>query len=438
MLNKFLFKQVDNVALVLFRVIFGLLIFLEAVGAIFTGWVKKSFITPDFNFTFIGFEWLHPLPGNGMYVYYAVMGLFGLFVMLGYRYKFSMGAFTLMWTATYLMQKTNYNNHYYLLILLCLIMLVQPAHSYLSLDVKRKPEIKSIAMANWCKWLIILQMWIVYTYGSIAKWYPDWLNLNAIGIMMKGKANYPLVGALLQEHWMQAFLAYGGIVYDLLVIPLLLWKPTRKWAFMASIFFHIFNSLVFQVGIFPYLSLAFSLFFFEPKTIRNIFLKKKPLYTDDEVIVPPHHQAIKWIGGAYLAFQILMPLRHWTLKDNVLWTEEGHRMSWRMMLRAKGGYINFTVVDKQTGKKTRVKESDYLTPKQKRHMATKPDFVWQFAQLLKKEYAKNGQDIAVYAKGRVSVNGKKYQPFIDPEVDLAAEEWHAFAHHEWILPSVKE
>lgn len=438
MLNKFLFKQVDNVALVLFRVIFGLLIFLEAVGAIFTGWVKKSFITPDFNFTFIGFEWLHPLPGNGMYIYYAVMGLFGLLVMLGYRYKFSLGAFTLMWTATYLMQKTNYNNHYYLLILLCLIMLAQPAHRYFSLDVKRKPEIKSFSMANWCKWLIILQMWIVYTYGSIAKWYPDWFNLNAIGIMMKSKVNYPLVGALLQEHWMQAFLAYGGVLYDLLVIPLLLWKPTRKWAFFASIFFHIFNSFVFQVGIFPYLSLAFSLFFFEPETIRNLFLKKKPLYTGNEVIIPPHHQAIKWIGAAYLAFQILMPLRHWTLKDDVLWTEEGHRMSWRMMLRAKGGYINFTVVDKQTGKKIRIQESDYLTPKQKRNMATKPDFVWQFAQLLKKEYAKKGQNVAVYAKGHVSVNGKKYLPFIDPEVDLAAEEWHAFAHHEWILPSVKE
>ncbi|WP_316930169.1 HTTM domain-containing protein [Leeuwenhoekiella sp. MAR_2009_132] len=35
--------------------------------------------------------------------------------------------------------------------------------------------------------------------------------------------------------------------------------------------------------------------------------------------------------------QLELPLRHWIIKDDVLWTEEGHRLSWRMMLRSKGG-----------------------------------------------------------------------------------------------------
>ena len=82
MFNKFLFKQIDNSALIVFRIIFGLLCFLESVGAIFTGWVKKTLVEPQSTFNFIGFEWLQPLPGNGMYFYYAIMGLFGLFVML--------------------------------------------------------------------------------------------------------------------------------------------------------------------------------------------------------------------------------------------------------------------------------------------------------------------------------------------------------------------
>lgn len=438
MLNKFLFKQIDNTALIVFRVIFGLLIFLESVGAILTGWVEKAFIEPKFTFTFIGFEWLQPLPGYGMYYYYTLMGLLGIAVMLGYRYKWSIAGFTLMWTLTYLMQKTNYNNHYYLLILLCLIMFILPAHRYFSLDVKRKPQLKSISMPNWCKWLIIIQVWIVYTYGSIAKWYPDWLDLSVIATMMKGKINYPIVGHLLQMPFVHGFLAYGGVLFDLLIVPLLLFKPTRKWAFFISIFFHLFNSIVFQVGIFPYLSLAFSLLFFEPQTIRNLFMKKKPIYEGNEIIIPAYRNALVWIGGAYLVFQILMPLRHWVIPGDVLWTEEGHRMSWRMMLRSKNGYIAFSVVDKKTGQVTIVRKSDYITAKQESMVATKPDFVWQFAQHLKKEYAEQGKDVQVFAKGKIKVNAGPYARLVDPETDLAAEKWNWFSHNSWVMLSEKE
>ena len=67
MAERFLFKHIDNSALIVFRILFGLLIFLEAVGAILTGWVRKTLVEPEFTFSFIGFEWLQPLPGNGMY-----------------------------------------------------------------------------------------------------------------------------------------------------------------------------------------------------------------------------------------------------------------------------------------------------------------------------------------------------------------------------------
>ena len=136
MLNKLLFKHIDNSALIVFRIIFGLLCFLESIGAIFTGWVKRTLIDPQFTFSFIGFEWLQPLPGNLMYVYYAVMGIFAFMIMLGYKYRFSIIAFTVMWFATYLMQKSSYNNHYYLLFLLSSIMVFLPANKYFSLDAK--------------------------------------------------------------------------------------------------------------------------------------------------------------------------------------------------------------------------------------------------------------------------------------------------------------
>ncbi|HER41023.1 MAG TPA: hypothetical protein ENO10_07365, partial [Salinimicrobium catena] len=262
MLNKWLFTRIDNSALVLFRIIFGALLAIEAFGAIFTGWVQNTFIDPRFTFNFIGFDFLQPLPGNGMIWWYAVLGVLGIFVMLGFKYRWSIFFYGLLWAGVYLMQKSSYNNHYYLLMLLCFLMLLLPAHRYASVDVWRDPQKERLSMPRWVWLLIVGQMWLVYTYAAIAKLYPDWFNGTFLEVLMAPRQDYWLVGDLLQKEWVHYAIAWFGFFFDLLIIPLLLWKRTRIFAFLAAIFFHLFNSYVFHIGIFPYLALAFTLFFF--------------------------------------------------------------------------------------------------------------------------------------------------------------------------------
>ncbi len=436
MLNRFVFKKIDNSALIVFRILFGLLIACECYGAIITGWIKNTLINPKFTFNFIGFDWLQPLPGYGMYFYFFIMGTCGICIALGYRYRFSIISFTLLWTGVYLMQKTSYNNHYYLLILISCFMCFFPANTAYSFDAKNNPSIKANGMYNGIKWLVILQLFIVYTYASIAKIYGDWLDLSIIKILMSNKKEYFIIGNLLQNDLAHHIIAYFGIAFDLLVVPALLYKPTRKIAFVLSIFFHLFNSVVFQIGIFPFLSLAFIVFFFEPETIRNLFFKQKEAFQPTVLKIPSYHKIALSVGLIYISIQLVLPIRHYFFKDDVLWTEEGHRMSWRMMLRSRSGTVQFKVVDKATKIETLIKPEAYLSQKQSRRIATYPDFIWQFAQRLKKDYASNGQDVAVFAtNSKVSVNGKPAIAFINPKTDLANEKWSHFKHHEWILPS---
>lgn len=293
-------------------------------------------------------------------------------------------------------------------------------------------------MPQWCKWVIILQLFIVYTYATVAKLYPDWLNTTFIELLLKSKSDYFLVGNLLQQKWFHYILTYGGILFDGLIVPLLLYKPTRKYAFIVSIFFHLFNSFVLQIGIFPYLALAFTLFFFPPKKIQNIFLKKKAFYNDKECIIPKHKTPLVILFVVYFIFQIGLPLRHYFIQDDVFWTEEGHRLSWRMMLRTKSGYATYTVTNKQTGKSHTVNLNNYLTEKQKRGATTKPDIIWQFAQHLKNQFNNKGEAVSVYVNCKVSINGKPYKTLIDPKIDLASVKWNTFKHSSWILPSNKE
>ena len=439
MVERFLFKRVDNSALIIFRILFGILVALECYGAIATGWVKKTLIEPSFTFHFIGFDWLQPLPGNGMYFYFFLMGSLGVCIALGYQYRVSAISFFLLWTGVYLMQKTAYNNHYYLLVLIALLMCFLPAHRSYSLDAKHDKERQSNFMPNYVKWIIIGQLFIVYTYASIAKMYGDWLDFGMLKLLLQNKADYYLIGGLLQQHWVHQTMGVFGILFDLLIVPALCYKPTRKIAFILSIFFHLFNAVVFQIGIFPFLSLAFNVFFFDAAVIRKIFFKNKEPYLGNQVKIPSQSSLVKGVICLYFVMQLVLPIRHYFIADEVLWTEEGHRLSWRMMLRSRNGKIKFKVVDKHTGKTTIIHPKTYLTPKQNAKVAAYPDFIWQFAQHLKQEYYKKGTAVSVYAlNSKISINERPMQPFIDPKIDLAATAWDHFRHKDWILKSQLE
>lgn len=431
MLKKAL-APIDNAPLVLFRIIFGFLFVCESFGAIATGWVKSNLVDVQMSFSHIYMDWLQPLPGVGMYIYFVFMGLVSIAVMLGYRYRWSMVLLTLLWSGVYYMQKTSYNNHYYLMVVICIYMCFLPAHKYASLDVKQSRVKEELAMPTYCSWILITQIALVYIYGTVAKFYPDWLDGTFVKLMYSSIDAPEFFKEIFTEPWFYVGISYLGILYDGLIIPLLLWKRTRTWAVIASLVFHLFNSITLQIGVFPYFALSFALFFYDPEFIREKFLKKKPKMNAEQYSFSiPTWKVVFW--SVFMLFQLFLPLRHHIIDGDVLWTDEGHRLSWRMMLRSRSGYTYFNVVEKESGKKSQYPLEDKLSSKQRARLTT-ADMIWQMAQIIKKEYADKGLDVAVYADSWVSINGREYSMFIDDSVDLASVSWSYFGHNEWILP----
>lgn len=429
---SFLYRQIDNAPLILFRIFFGLLLACESFGAIFTGWVYTNMVEPKFTFSHIGMEWLQPLPGNGMYYYFMGMGILGILIMVGLRYRLSLLLFTILWAGAYFMQKTAYNNHYYLLMLVCFIMLFLPANRYASADVMLKPSLKRQTMPAWCSYIMIFQVAIVYFFATIAKFYPGWLDGSFTSVLLRGSLGHHLFD-IAYTRWFPVFIAYAGIFFDLLVIPLLLFRKTRTIALLASLIFHMFNSATLNIGIFPFFALSFVVFFYPPNLIRRRFFPGKREATVEAVPVSAEGRLIvKCLFIPYFIIQVLLPLRHHLIKGDVLWTEEGHRLSWRMMLRFRNGVTHFRVVDKATGQQLPYADKE-LTDKQRTAMHTKPDMIWQMAQRIHKEYLEKGKDVAVYADTRCGINKEHWKILIDPSVDLAAAPWDYFFHSDWIL-----
>jgi vitamin K-dependent gamma-carboxylase len=105
------------------------------------------------------------------------------------------------------------------------------------------------------------------------------------------------------------------------------------------------------------------------------------------------------------------------------------------MLRARKGITSFYVMEPGTGVKSVYPLRGLVTQKQLKMLSSHPDFIWQMAQKIKAIEATKGREVEVYVRSRLSVNGRDYAPFIDPDVNLAAEPWDPWRHHSWILPS---
>jgi hypothetical protein len=241
------------------------------------------------------------------------------------------------------------------------------------------------------------------------------------------------------QKWFYLFITYAGMAFDLLVVPLMLFKRTRTIAFVASFIFHIFNSITLQIGIFPFFALSFAVFFYPPDAIRKVFFKKKPIAKDVGQPTNEGKNILYYFFVPYLTVQLLLPLRHYLIAGDVLLTEEGHHLSWRMMLRTRNGYTDFKITDKKTGEKLVYTIGEELTPKQLHGMETKPDMIWQMAQRIKKHFKDKGKEVVIYADTRVSINNGAYQTLIDPKTDLATAKWDYFFHCDWIvLPENKD
>ena len=102
-------------------------------------------------------------------------------------------------------------------------------------------ENKIEVMPYWVSLLFIIQISIVYFFAAIAKFYPDWLDGTFTKNLLIGSTDISFIKNIFSKKWFYLFIAYSGIVFDLLIVPFLLFKKTRTIAFIASLIFHIFN-----------------------------------------------------------------------------------------------------------------------------------------------------------------------------------------------------
>jgi len=294
----------------------------------------------------------------------------------------------------------------------------------------------------WTVWALRFQVGVIYAYAGIAKLGTDWSAGEPMGAWLADRSDMVLLGPLLDASWAGVAFSWAGLALDLTIVPLLLWRRTRAAAFCLVVAFHLTNAVIFDIGIFPPMMVAATTVFFAPDWPRRAWVRIAGRTPGGTPTFAPGGSAgtSRWttrvlvpVLVAWVAVQLLVPLRHHLYPGLVHWTEEGHRFAWHMKLRQKDGWVTFTAVDRRTGARRALDIYDLVTVRQHAAASTRPDMILQLAHRLAERERSRGRDSEIRAEALVSLNGRPARLLVDPARDLSAVPRN-LRHAAWIGP----
>ena len=433
-LRGVLAAPVDVAPLVFFRMAFGLLLAWHLVDYLQYGWAQRVYVDPVLRVPHRGLGWLEPWAGRGMVLHFGALVAAALALAAGFRTRLASLVLCPGLAYTFLLERTHSNNHDYLIVLLAFLACWLPLGRAGSRDVRSDPSRAVDEVPAWTLWLLRGQVAVVYLFGALSKWNADWLQqgepFGPHVLAVAEAQGWPFAEALAgREAWVA--LSWAGMLFDLLVIPALLWRRTRAAAVVASVLFHGINQVLFPIGIFPLLALSLTLLFLDPAWSRRVLRLGAPAspprrWSPSARVQPLVLPAL----GLWFAVQLIVPLRPWVLSDEPAWTERGTLYSWRMMISAKDCDVEFVVTAGDPPREVPMDWRALLTEDQLDILAGTPELIAWFARELRARAEAQGHGrVVVRANAFCALNGRPFRPLVDPEVDLSrAEGW------DWIAP----
>jgi hypothetical protein len=434
---------VDPSSLVTFRVLLGAVLLWSVGKQLGGGWIAADYVDPPFHFTWVGLGWVTPLPLAALHVLVAGMAACAVALAVGAVPRLAAALLALGFGYLFLLEQARYLNHIYLLVLLLVLMAAAPlsAGGTPATWTGRRRDRAIPALP-----LLVLrtQLGLVYLFAGLAKLNGDWLAGAPLGDWLADRATHPVLGDLLAQPWAGTAFAWSGLAIDLAAWPLLSLRATRGSMITLLVAFHLLNASLFNIGMFPWMSMGALVLFVEPDTPRRVWrrLLRRPVgpanptgradEDDGAALLPsaPRRAPRLALGlaAAWLTVQALVPLRHHLYPGDVAWNEEGHRFSWRMKLRDKDATAVYLLVDPASGEQRLVDPKQELTLWQVDEMGGRPDMLLQYAHHLSaKEAAAGRPDVEVRVTAEVSLNGRPPKLLVDPRVDLSAQPrdlWH--------------
>lgn len=462
---SFFTQPEDPANLGIFRILFGILMMVDIPQE--RGMANVHFRWEDPTLCYFPlFNWLKPLSVDWMYVVYLVMFLAALSITLGCCYRASCLLFILFYWYVFFLDKGAWNNHSYLYGLISIMLLLTDANRYWSIDGLFQKAIRNTCVPRWNYWIIKFQIFLVYFFAGLKKLDLDWMSgYSMLGLSKKWV--FDPFRFIMSDHFIDLYMVHvSGLILDLSLGFLLLLDKTRAIAVFFGSMFHLMNSQLFSIGMFPWTMLATMPFFFrsdwprvlsrkmpgflsfllplqdDPK-VEKCFTETTDRKQEKELCVNKsgfiRKNVLVFLASFYVLVQLFLPWSHFITQGYNGWTNGLYGYSWDMMVHSwSTQHIRIEVVDRATNDSHFILPGVWVGGKWRSRWSSKPDMVKQYATCLARKI-KGYEDLnitepAIYVDVWRSMNQRFQQRMFDPRVDIVKAPWSPFARTPWVLP----
>lgn len=252
-------------------------------------------------------------------------------------------------------------------------------------------------------------------------------------------------------------------IFDTSIVFLLIYKTTRPVATLFAAAFHLMNSRLFNIGMFPWLCLAELPLFFENDWPRTLYRKlkcsissgerktvgKRMSCANDEIVTTKRtlkDRFTTFLILIYCAVQLFLPFSHFITKGYNNWVQGIYGYSFDMMVQQwNPSLISVKILDNGNQKQHFIEPLAFTDSYR---WIQYPDMAYQYAQCinenLKADYRENTQSVLTSTNFSIhfdiwcSLNGRFQQRIYDPTVDLVKSDWHPLRKPSFTLPLLRE
>ncbi|KAF5269192.1 hypothetical protein FQR65_LT02493 [Abscondita terminalis] len=338
---------------------------------------------------------------------YSIMMAGAVGVTIGYKFYYSTFMFASCYWYILLLDKTYWNNHSYLFGLVSILLFGTSANMSYSVDSVLNKDVTNKTIPFWNYFILRFQFFILYFMAGLKKTDTEWLGGYSMVDLGHHWVFVPFQFILSTKHIDFFIVHFMGFLLDLTIGFWLISPTSRPYAMIFSSLFHIMNSRLFSIGMFPYVCIATT-----------------PIFCDYDW---PEH----FIGY-----------------NN--WTNGLYGYSWDMMIHSwNSGLVVLRVMDNSNGNEYFI-DPDVWTQNQRWNKHA--DMCIQYAYCLKnnliqlngtsisadKNWPVLSNNISIFIDVWCSLNNRFQQRMFDPNYDLLTAKWSPFEKVSWLLPLMTE
>ncbi|CAG9825027.1 unnamed protein product [Phaedon cochleariae] len=475
---RYFYQPTDPSSLGIIRFFFGLLMLMDLLEERGGADIDLRWGNPkDCHFPLFpvlvnpGFPWIS--------IMYFFMWLGALGIMLGLKFRLSLFLFGISYWYILLLDKSFWNNHSYLFGVLVILLAGSSANHFGSLDGYFDPSKKNKHVPYWNYFILKYQFFMLYFLAGLKKTDMEWLQGYSMSNLGHHWVFLPFRYLLSSDQIDYLIVHWFGFLLDLTIGFWLLIEFTRPVAMFFCAAFHLMNSRLFSIGMFPYVCLATMPLFCEetwPRKLQTLLsIEYSPptpsqscIYRKEQIeayikVEKSHksdcirdkvtwkHKMVVALLMCHCGLQVFLPYSHFITKGYNNWTKGLYGYSWDMMVHSWNTVLVVVkVVDNDTGREHFVdSEAWTLNERWSKHA----DMCLQYAQCLRRNLIGNlkeqtnselttnqitSENISIFLDVWCSLNKRFQQRMYNPQYDLLNANWSPFQPVEWLLPVLSE